>query len=37
MFHKLCDMQSATAANDARTAYKTGFKDGIAFMREVHE
>lgn len=35
MFHKLCDLQSTTAADDARTAYKTGFKDGVALMSEV--
>ena len=35
MFHKLCDLQSATAADDARTAYKAGFKDGMALMVEV--
>ena len=35
MFHKLCDLQSETAADDARTAYKAGFKDGVALMNEV--
>ena len=37
IFHKLLDIQSTTSADEARTAYKTGFKDGIAFMREVQE
>lgn len=36
MFHKLCDLQSATSADEARTAYKAGFKDGVALMSEVH-
>ena len=35
MFHKLCDLQSASAADDARTAYKAGFKDGVTTMIEV--
>lgn len=37
MFHKLCDLQSSTSADDARTAYKAGFKDGLVLMREVHD
>ena len=35
MLHKLCDLQSATSADEARTAYKAGFKDGVALMTEV--
>ncbi len=35
MFHKLCNLQSATSADEARTAYKAGFKDGVALMSEV--
>ena len=35
MFHKLCDLQSATSADEARTAYKAGFKDGVAIMVEM--
>lgn len=37
MFHKLCDLQGATIAEEARTAYKTGFKDGIALMTEIQK
>ena len=37
MFHKLCDLQSETAAEEMRAAYKAGFKDGVALMREVQE
>jgi hypothetical protein len=37
MFHKLCDLQSETAADEMRAAYKTGFKDGVALMKEVHD
>lgn len=35
MFHKLCDLQSASAADDMRSAYKAGFKDGVALMAEI--
>lgn len=35
IFHKLCDLQSETAADDARTAYKAEFKDGAITMLEV--
>ena len=35
LFHKLCDLQSETAAAGMRVAYKAGFKDGVALMREV--
>ena len=37
LFHKLCDLQSETAAEEMRTAYKAGFKDGAALMREVQD
>ena len=37
MFHKLRDLQSETAAEEMRAAYKAGFKDGAALMREVQE
>lgn len=35
MFHKLCDLQSASAADDMRAAYKAGFKDGATALIEV--
>ncbi len=35
-FHKLLDIQSTTSADEARTAYKAGFKDGVKMMIEVH-
>ena len=34
LFHNLCDLQSETAADEMRAAYKVGFKDGITLMRE---
>lgn len=34
MFHRLCDLQSASAVDDARTAYKAGFKDGTTLIIE---
>ena len=37
LFHKLCDLQSQTAADEIRAAYKVGFKDGFALMREVQD
>lgn len=37
IFHKLCDLQSETAADEMRAAYKAGFKDGVALMTEVQE
>lgn len=37
IFHKLLDIQSETSADEARTAYKAGFKDGVALMNEVQE
>ena len=36
-FHKLCDLQSETAADEMRSAYKAGFKDGVALLREGQE
>ena len=36
-FHKLLDCVSDTAAAEMRSAYKVGFKDGVALMREVQE
>ena len=37
IFHKLCDLQSETAADEMRAAYKEGFKDGVALMKEVQK
>ena len=37
IFHKLCDLQSETAADEMRAAYKAGFKDGVALMKEVQK
>ncbi len=37
LFHKLCDLQSETAAAEMRAAYKADFKDGVTLMREVQE
>ncbi len=37
MFHKLCDLQSETAAAEMRAAYKVGFKDVVALMRDARE
>ncbi len=36
-FHKLLDCVSDTAAAEMRAAYKAGFKDGMALMREIQE
>lgn len=36
-FHKLLDCVSETAAAEMRAAYKAGFKDGVAMMREVQK
>ena len=33
MFHTLCNLQSASVADDMRIAYKAGFKDGVAKKR----
>ena len=35
MFHKLCDMQSDSTADEVKNAYIAGFKDGITLMTEV--
>ena len=37
LYHKLCDLQSETAAAEMRAAYKAGFKDGVTLMREIQE
>ena len=37
LYHKLCDLQSETAAAEMRAAYKAGFKDGVTLMREIAE
>ena len=37
IFHKLCDLQSETAADEMRDAYKAGFKDGVTLMRELQQ
>ena len=37
VFHKLLDCVSETSAAEMRAAYKVGFKDGVAMMREVQE
>ena len=37
IFHKLCDLQSETAVDEMRAAYKAGFKDGVALMKEVYD
>ncbi len=34
-FHKILDCVSNTAAAEMSTAYKVGFKDGVALMIEV--
>ncbi|MBR6967549.1 MAG: hypothetical protein IKH78_03360 [Ruminococcus sp.] len=37
VFHKILDCVSETAAAEMRAAYKIGFKDGAALMREIQE
>jgi hypothetical protein len=37
VFHKILDCVSDTAAVEMRAAYKVGFKDGVALMREIQE
>ena len=37
VFHKILDCVSDTAASEMRAAYKAGFKDGVALMREVQD
>lgn len=34
-YHKFLDIVSDTAVAEMRAAYKVGFKDGVALMREV--
>ena len=36
-FHKLLDCLSETAADEMRSAYKVGFKDGAALIQEIQE
>ena len=36
-FHKILDCVSDTAADEMRAAYKVGFMDSVALMREVQE
>lgn len=37
IFHKLCDLQSETAADEMRASYKAGFKDGVTLMKEIQK
>ncbi|MBR1752185.1 MAG: hypothetical protein IJ740_15190 [Ruminococcus sp.] len=37
VFHKILDCVSDAAAGEMRAAYKAGFKDGVALMRDVQE
>ena len=37
VFHKILNCVSDTAADEMRAAYKVGFKDGIALMKEIQE
>ena len=37
IFHKILDCVSDTAAAEMRVAYKVGFKDGVALMKEIQE
>ena len=37
IFHKILDCVSDTAAAEMRAAYKVGFKDGVALMKEIQE
>ena len=37
VFHKILDCVSDTVAAEMRAAYKVGFKDGVAFIREIQE
>ncbi len=37
VFHKILDCVSDTAAAEMRAAYKAGFKDGVALMKELRE
>ena len=35
VFHKILDCVSQTAADEMRSAYKVGFKDGATMMQEI--
>ena len=37
VFHKILDWVSDTAADEMRSAYKVGFKDGAAMMQEIQD
>ena len=37
VFHQILDCVSDTAAAEIRAAYKAGFKDGVALMKEIQE
>ena len=37
IFHRLCDLQSETVADEMRAAYKAGFRDGVTLMKEAQE
>lgn len=37
VFHKILDCMSDTAADEMRAAYKVGFKDGVALMKEIQD
>ena len=37
VFHKILDCVSDTVADEMRAAYKVGFKDGVALMKELQD
>lgn len=37
VFHKILDCVSETAADEMRSAYKIGFKDGATMMQEIQD
>ncbi len=37
IFYRILDCVSDTAAAEMREAYKVGFKDGVALMKEIQE
>ena len=37
VFHKLLDCMSESAADEMRSAYKAGFKDGATMMQEIQD
>ena len=37
VFHRILDCVSNTAAAEMRAAYKVGFKDGVAIIKEIQE